>query len=85
MDSARSGPMPSTSSMSSCAAASSRSMETKWRARFWAVTQPTSGMLRPARTRAKAMSFEAAIASTAFCAEMSAYPSSSASCSFVIR
>ena len=72
IDSARSGPMPSTSSMSSCPAASRASTEPKCRARFCAVTQPTSGMFSPKRTRAKGICFEAAIESTAFCAEMSA-------------
>jgi hypothetical protein len=42
-------------------------------------------MLRPKRTREKGVSFEAAIASTAFCAEISPKPSSSSSCSLVSR
>ena len=80
---ARSGPMPSQSVISSCVAEASRSTVPKCRARFCAVTQPTSGMFRPKSTRRNGISFDAAIDLTVFVAEISANPSSSSSCSFV--
>ena len=83
--SARSGPIPSHSMISSCDAPASRSTLPKWRARFCAVTQPTSGMFRPKSTRRNGICFDASIASIAFVAEISAKPSSSSSCSFVRR
>ena len=69
--SARSGPIPSTSWISSWLASSSVSTSPKWRARLRAVTQPTSGMFRPKRTRENGCCFESAIASIAFRAEIS--------------
>ena len=77
--------MPSTSWISSCVAAASESALPKWRARFCAVTQPTSGMLRPNSTRWNGVAFDASIASITFVAERSWKPSSSSSCSFVSR
>jgi hypothetical protein len=71
IDSARSGPIPSTSVMSSGEASSIRSTFSKWRARFCAVTQPTSGMFSPKSTRLNGIAFEAWIESTAFVAEIS--------------
>jgi hypothetical protein len=69
--SARSGPIPSTSWISSWLASSRGSTAPKWRARLRAVTQPTSGMLSPKRTRANGCCFESSIAATAFSAEIS--------------
>ncbi len=70
--SARSGPIPSTSWISSWLASSRLSTEPKWRARLRAVTQPTSGMLSPKRTRENGWAFEASIAAIALPAEISA-------------
>ena len=63
----------------------SRSTFSKWRAMFCAVTQPTSGMFNPKRTRLNGTALDAWIDSIAFVAEISPYPSSSISCSFVSR
>src|SRR5919198_1243845 len=70
--SARSGPMPSTSWICSWLASTSRSALSKWRARFCAVTQPTSGMLSPSSTRENGTAFDAWIDLIAFVAEISA-------------
>ena len=71
--SARSGPIPSHSTSSSGVAACRRSTVPKCRARFCAVTQPTSGMLSPKSTRRNGMVFrETSIASIAARAEISA-------------
>ena len=83
--SARSGPIPSTSRISSWPASMSASTVPKWRARFCAVTQPTSGMLSPKRTRKNGWDFDCSIASTVFAAEISANPSNPASSSASIR
>ena len=71
--SARPGPMPSTSWISSWVASMSLSIEPKCAARFRAVTQPVSGMFRPARTRWNVIVFfDCSIAATALPAEISA-------------
>ena len=49
----------------------SRSIVPKWRASLCAVIQPTSGMLRPKRTRENGWAFDCSIAASAFAAEIS--------------
>ena len=77
--------MPSTSTSSSGVASISASTVPKWRARVCAVTQPTSGMFSPKRTRENGTPFEASIAAIALPALISPKPSSSMSCSAVNR
>ena len=85
MGSARSGPIPSTSSSCSSVAAASVSAVRKWSATLRAITHPTFGMFSPKSTRENGCSFERWIDSQARCAEISANPSSSASRSAVSR
>ena len=71
ISSARSGPIPGISMISSGVASRSRSTEPKCTARLRAITQPTFGMLSPNRTRRNGCSFERWIDSIAALAEIS--------------
>ena len=78
-----SGPIPSTTLISSTVAFFSRSVEGNARARTWATCQPTWRMFRATRSLHTDRSFEASMAVMRFSIFFSLNPGSWASCSRV--